>query len=97
MSGPVGHVPPDRTPDAAGYRAAVRERGDDALVTCRCSVLNNLTGEQAADYARHHLDVTRADTGRVTTYRCPETGIEWVEERAPTAYDDSTRRLRRMS
>ena len=66
------------------------------MVTCRCAVLNNLTGEQAAEYARHHLEVTRADTGRTTTYRCVETGIEWVEERAPTAYDDQTRRLRRM-
>lgn len=65
-------------------------------MTCRCEVLNNLTGEQAADYARHHLEVTRADTGRVTTFRCPDTGIEWVEERAPTAYDESTRRLRRL-
>lgn len=66
------------------------------MVTCQCAVLNNLTGQQAADYAHHHLDVTRAHTGRVATYRCPETGIEWVEERAPNAYDDQTRRLRRM-
>ena len=85
--------------------AAGRYRGGDprpdasettTVVTCRCEVLNNLTGEQASEYARHHLDVTRADTGRVTTYRCPDTGINWVEERAPTAYDDQTRRLRRL-
>lgn len=66
------------------------------MVTCRCAVLNNLTGDSAADYARHHLDVVREHAGRTTTYRCPDTGIEWVEERAPTAYDDNTRRLRRM-
>jgi len=66
------------------------------VVTCRCEMLNNLTGQAAADYARQHLDVTREDTGRVTTYRCPDTGLTWVEERAPTAYDDQTRRLRRM-
>lgn len=76
--------------------ARTRLEVERALVTCRCEVLNNLTGEQAADYARHHLEVTRADTGRVTTFRCPDTGIEWVEERAPTAYDESTRRLRRL-
>lgn len=66
------------------------------MVTCRCEVLNNLTGDAAVDYARHHLDVTREDAGRVTTYRCPDTGVTWVEERLSTGYDDSTRRLRRM-
>lgn len=66
------------------------------MVPCRCHVLNSLTGDAAAEYTRHHLDVTRPHNGRVTTYRCPDTNVEWVEERAPTAYDDSTRRLRRM-
>jgi hypothetical protein len=59
-------------------------------------VLNNLSGDAAADYARQHLDLTRETPGRVNQYRCPDTGITWIEERAPTAYDDSTRRLRRM-
>lgn len=66
------------------------------MVTCRCEVLNNLTGDAAVDYARHHLDVTREDAGRVITYRCPDTGVTWVEEHLSTGYDDSTRRLRRM-
>jgi hypothetical protein len=63
---------------------------------CRCAMLNALSGPAASEYARLHLDVTREVAGRTTTYLCPETGIEWVEERTPTAFNDDARRLRRL-
>ena len=66
------------------------------MVTCRCEVLNSLSGQAAADYAQQHLDVTRETPGRTTTYRCPDTGLSWVSERLPTGYGDDTRRLRRL-
>lgn len=66
------------------------------VLVCRCAMLNALSGPAASDYARLHLDITREVLGRTTTYRCPETGIEWVEERTPTAFNDDTRRLRRL-
>lgn len=59
-------------------------------------MLNALSGQAATEYSRYHLDVTREVAGRVTTYRCPDTGIEWLEERSPTAFNDDTRRLRRL-
>lgn len=65
-------------------------------MTCRCAVLNNLTGDAAAEYARRHLDVTRETPGRTIQYRCAETGIDWIEETAPNAYDHTVRRLRRL-
>lgn len=63
---------------------------------CRCDVLNQLTGEVARDYARHHLDDVRVNGMRETTYRCPETGVTWVEVRAPASYGEDVRRLRRL-
>ena len=70
---------------------------DETVIPCRCEVLNVMTGAIALDYARQHLDVVREGAGRVTTYACPDTGVNWVEERAPHGADDSTRRLRRRA
>ncbi len=70
---------------------------DEPVIPCRCEVLNVMTGAIAVDYARQHLDVVREGAGRVTTYACPDSGVQWVEERAPASVDDSTRRLRRLA
>jgi hypothetical protein len=66
------------------------------MVECRCEVLNNMSGDVARDYVRHHLDQTRSDGQGRTYLRCPVSGVGWVEERAPSAYGDDTRRLRRL-
>lgn len=62
---------------------------------CRCDVLNQMTGDVARDYARRHLDQVRTDGVGQTTYRCPDTGTTWVEERAPASHGEDARRLRR--
>ncbi|MDX1659648.1 MAG: hypothetical protein R3343_12575 [Nitriliruptorales bacterium] len=67
-----------------------------STVTCRCEVLNTMSGDAARDYANGHLDEVRADRQGVTYYRCPETGVGLVEERAPSAHLSDTRRLRRV-
>lgn len=64
-------------------------------VTCRCEVLNTMSGDAARDYTTRHLDEVRSDQG-VTYYRCPATGVSWVEERAPGSYTGEARRLRRL-
>lgn len=64
-------------------------------MTCRCQVLNTLSGDAASDYARTHLDEVRSDGQGRTYYRCPDTGVGWAEERAPGAYTGEARRLRR--
>ncbi|MFP5310630.1 MAG: hypothetical protein ACLGIR_13750 [Actinomycetes bacterium] len=65
------------------------------MITCRCEALNNITGEAARDYARQHLDETRSDGQGRTYFRCPETGVSWVEERPKGPYGDAGIRLRR--
>lgn len=89
----------DRSHPAGLYveQARTKAKGVGEEESCRCALLNNLSGPAASDYARLHLHVLRDGAGRVTTYTCPETGIEWVEERSPTAFNDQTRRLRRMA
>lgn len=66
------------------------------MVECRCAVLNHLSGPSAADYTRQHLDVMRETPMRTTTYRCPETKIEWIEEYRIGDGDSQQRRLRRL-
>lgn len=63
--------------------------------TCRCTVLNTMTGDAARDYIRTHLDQVRSDGHGTNYYRCPETGIGWAEEQAPSASPSDARRLRR--
>lgn len=74
-----------------------RPQEGPTVVTCRCEVLNNLTGDAAVEYARRHLDKTRSEPQGRVHYRCVETGIGWIEEPAPNGYGDSQRRLRRAS
>lgn len=69
----------------------------DAQVTCRCEVLNNLAGAVARDYARRHLDRTRTDGLGRSVHRCPDTGVDWTEERSATGYGDDVVVLRRLT
>jgi hypothetical protein len=65
------------------------------LVTCRCEVLNVMSGAVATDYARTHLDTVRSTGNGRVVYRCPETDIGWTQERAVHGIDDQTIVLRR--
>lgn len=65
-------------------------------MTCRCALLNQLSGDAARDYANGHLDVVRRDGVGRTIYRCPETGITWAEEFTHMPYGGDTLRLRRL-
>jgi hypothetical protein len=67
----------------------------DTDVTCRCEVLNNLSGAVAAEYARTHLDRDRTDGLGRTVLRCPATGVDWTEERSAAGYGDHVLVLRR--
>jgi hypothetical protein len=66
------------------------------MVPCRCEVLNVMSGAVARDYSRTHLDQLRTDGMGRPVHRCPETGIEWVEERSGTGYGDDVTVLRRL-
>lgn len=67
----------------------------DVDVRCRCTVLNNLSGAVASDYVRRHLDHARTDGLGRSVHRCPETGVDWTEERSASGYGDDVLVLRR--
>ena len=67
----------------------------DAEVRCRCEVLNTLSGVVAAEYAREHLDPADTDGLGRTIHRCPDTGVDWTEERSAAGYGDEVIILRR--
>ena len=69
----------------------------DAEVRCRCAVLNNLAGDVADEYARKHLDRLRVDGLGRTVHRCPDTGVDWTEERSASGYGDDVVVLRRLA
>jgi hypothetical protein len=69
----------------------------DVDVRCRCTVLNNLSGMVASEYARHHLDRSRTDGLGRTVHRCPDTGVHWTEERSASGYSDEVVVLRRAA
>lgn len=62
---------------------------------CRCTVLNVMSGAVAEEYTRLHLDVDRTDGMGRRVHRCRETGVTWIEERRPSAYDEEAVVLRR--
>ena len=67
------------------------------MSACRCDVLNVMSGAVATDYLRGHLDQVRdSGYGRVL-YRCPDTGINWVQDRRAEGYGDEVVVLRRDS
>lgn len=63
--------------------------------TCRCEVLNVMSGAVAADYARTHLHEVRNPGNGHAHYRCPETGIAWMEDRKREGHGDEIIVLRR--
>lgn len=67
----------------------------DADVRCRCTVLNNLSGDIAAEYVRKHLDHDRTDGMGRRVHRCPDTEVEWTEERRVEGYGEDITVLRR--
>lgn len=69
--------------------------GHPLLVSCRCRVLNVMSGEVARDYIRHHLDLERTDGMGRRVFRCPEREVSWVEEREPNGYGEDVVVLRR--
>lgn len=69
----------------------------DADVRCRCSVLNNLSGAVANEYARTHLDTARTDGMGRRIHRCPDTTLEWTEDRRAQGYGKDIVVLRRLT
>jgi hypothetical protein len=67
------------------------------MVSCRCEVLNVMSGEVARDYARKHLHEDRTDGMGRPVLRCPTSEVEWVEDRSPGGHGDAVvlRRLQR--
>lgn len=65
------------------------------MVTCRCEVLNVMTGDAAKDYARQHLDETRSDGQGRTYFRCSESGVGWVSEHPRGPFSGEALQLRR--
>lgn len=66
------------------------------MITCRCEVLNVMSGDVARDYARVHLQQSRTDGMGRPVLRCQETDMEWVEERTGAGYGDDVMLLRRV-
>lgn len=65
------------------------------MVPCRCKVLNGLSGDVAREYVVQHLEDLRIDGMGRTIHRCPDTDVEWAEEREPGGYGDDVMVLRR--
>ncbi len=65
------------------------------MVTCRCQVLNVMTGEAAVEYAQEHLELTRSDDQGRTYHRCPTTQVGWVQEPPPGPVSGEAIQLRR--
>jgi hypothetical protein len=58
-------------------------------------VLNGLSGDVARVYLSKHLQQLRIDGMGRSIHRCPDTDIEWAEEREPGGYGDDVTVLRR--
>lgn len=65
------------------------------MATCRCEVLNVMSGAVATDYLRTHLEEVRASGHGRMLYRCPDTGIGWTEDRRVEGYGEEVIVLRR--
>jgi hypothetical protein len=65
--------------------------------TCRCEVLNVMSGDVARDYTRVHLREVRKDGMGRRVHLCDEAGVEWIEEREPGGYADDVTVLRRLT
>jgi hypothetical protein len=48
---------------------------------CACDSIYELTGNEADQYAREHLQETGVDAVNWTvTYECPDTGLVWLRD-----------------
>lgn len=65
------------------------------MVTCRCEVLNGLSGDVARDYVRTHLEPMRIDGMGRQVHGCPDSEVEWTEEREQGGYGENVLVLRR--
>ena len=64
--------------------------------TCRCEILNVLSGALARDLLDKHLREVRTDGMGRTVYLCEDSEVEWLEERQRGGYDDDVTVLRRL-
>ena len=64
--------------------------------TCRCEVLNVLSGALANDYLDGHLQQVREDGLGRTVHRCEASDVEWLEEHRSSGFDDEVTVLRRL-
>ncbi len=65
------------------------------MVACRCAVLNGLSGAVARDYVATHLERRRIDGMGRQVHACPDSEVEWTEERQPEGYGEDVLVLRR--
>lgn len=65
--------------------------------TCRCDVLNVMSGDVARDYVRVHLHEDRRDGMNRQIHRCEDSSVEWIEEREPDGYGTDVIVLRRLT
>lgn len=65
--------------------------------TCRCQVLNVMSGDVARDYVRVHLREAREDGMGRTVHRCEDSAVEWLEESRASNYGEDVTVLRRIS
>jgi hypothetical protein len=65
--------------------------------TCRCEILNVLSGALARELLEQHLREVRIDDRGRTVHRCADSHVEWLEEHEPGGYDDQATVLRRVT
>ncbi len=66
------------------------------MVSCRCEVLNVMSGDVARDYLRTHLQQERTDGMGRAVHRCVDSDVEWIEERSQSGYGQDVTVLRRV-
>lgn len=66
------------------------------MVSCRCRVLNVMSGDVAEEYLHTHLQADRTDGVGRTVHRCSESDVEWIEERSQSGYGSDVTVLRRV-
>lgn len=64
--------------------------------TCRCDILNVLSGALARDLLDKHLRQVRTDGMGRSIHLCDDSGVEWLEEHRRSGYDDQVTVLRRI-
>lgn len=67
-----------------------------ADASCRCKVLNVLSGALATEYLSGHLGGGEGDSNR-RVHTCPNTGVQWIEDRSAPQYSSTSQVLRRLS